>query len=166
MAEAPERQPVGRSMYSLAVAIPGTPVAWKRPSSGRRAHTSRHDAYLAWREQVGWITDDERRRQRLPKPVFAAFECCVELEFVGAPATADTDNLAKAVLDGLQGVAYANDRQVTTLHVRRHPQSFGSRGLLLTILGPATPMLPDDAVNDLADAVQRYGVPATDRRTA
>ncbi|MEG1247059.1 RusA family crossover junction endodeoxyribonuclease, partial [Gordonibacter sp.] len=32
----------------------------------------------------------------------------------------DADNIAKAVLDGLNGIAYEDDRQVVELHVRKH----------------------------------------------
>jgi crossover junction endodeoxyribonuclease RusA len=34
-------------------------------------------------------------------------------------ATRDLDNLAKPILDAMQGVAYINDRQVKALHVDR-----------------------------------------------
>lgn len=165
---APDREPIVRDVHTLAAAIAGTPVAWKRPSSGRRKHTDRHHAYLGWREQVGWIVDDERRRQRLPKPITPTddLEVAVTLDFVGAAKTADVDNLTKAVLDGLQGIAYYDDKQVTSLAVRRHPQHFGARGLLVELTTPITPMTPADALDRLADAVERYDVPPTDRRTA
>lgn len=34
--------------------------------------------------------------------------------------TPDADNIAKAVLDGLNGVAYVDDKQVVELHVYKH----------------------------------------------
>lgn len=35
----------------------------------------------------------------------------------------DTDNIAKAVMDGLNGVAYDDDAQVVELHVKKLPRS-------------------------------------------
>ena len=35
----------------------------------------------------------------------------------------DIDNIAKAVLDGLQGVAYWNDKQVVKLFIDKHPRT-------------------------------------------
>ena len=37
--------------------------------------------------------------------------------------TPDVDNISKAVLDGLQGVAYWNDKQVVKLYVYKHPRT-------------------------------------------
>jgi Holliday junction resolvase RusA-like endonuclease len=45
----------------------------------------------------------------------------VRLEFVGARANADSDNLAKAVLDGMNKIVYLDDHQVISLHVERFP---------------------------------------------
>lgn len=45
----------------------------------------------------------------------------VMLDFYGARALrGDTDNYAKAALDGLEGVAFANDRQVSEVVARKH----------------------------------------------
>lgn len=154
-----EREPAERrDAHRLRTAVAGTPVPWKRPASGNRKHTSRHDAYLAWREQIGWIVDAERKRQRLPQPMAAPFEgASLTLTFLGAPIAADIDNLAKAVLDALQGICYVDDSQVAELAVSRHPQSFGARGVLLTVMAPVVLAHPWDAVERLADSHSRYG---------
>ena len=44
----------------------------------------------------------------------------VTLVFTGASPSADLDNLAKAALDGMEGVAFDNDRQVHWLCVMRN----------------------------------------------
>lgn len=154
-----EREPVQRrDVHRLQAAVAGTPVAWKRPASGGRKHTSRHESYLAWRGQIGWVVDAERKRQRLPKPMaIRPLDVSLTVAFFGAPATADTDNLAKTVLDALQGICYENDRQVAELAVSRHPQSFGARGVLLTVMAPVVLTHPWDAVQRLADSHSRYG---------
>jgi crossover junction endodeoxyribonuclease RusA len=43
----------------------------------------------------------------------------VYLSFFGARSNADLDNLAKAVLDALNGVVYADDRQIDDLRLMR-----------------------------------------------
>lgn len=45
----------------------------------------------------------------------------LRIAVAGANRAADLDNLAKTVMDGLQGVLYVNDKQVDELHVRRLP---------------------------------------------
>ena len=53
------------------------------------------------------------------------------------PGYADCDKLARAICDGLAGVAYANDRQVAQLFIERSwAQAGGSPGAWITI-GPA-----------------------------
>lgn len=45
----------------------------------------------------------------------------LRIAIAGANAAADLDNLAKTVMDALQGLAYKNDKQVDELYVRRIP---------------------------------------------
>jgi crossover junction endodeoxyribonuclease RusA len=45
----------------------------------------------------------------------------LRIAVAGANRAADVDNLAKTVMDGLQGVLYVNDKQVDELHIRRLP---------------------------------------------
>lgn len=40
---------------------------------------------------------------------------------------ADSDNIAKLILDGLNGVAWADDAQVTDLHVHKYQRTRGSQ---------------------------------------
>lgn len=48
----------------------------------------------------------------------------------------DADNIAKAVLDGLNGVAWFDDAQVTTLIVEKMPRERGERARLVYTVQP------------------------------
>lgn len=46
----------------------------------------------------------------------------------------DVDNIAKVVLDALDGLAYDDDSQVVGLNVRKHPRTHESERMYVTIL--------------------------------
>lgn len=154
-----EREPIAapeRDVHALRVVVAGQPIAWQRPSSGPRKHTRRHDAYLQWRDLVGWHALDELNRQRLPKPMAPAdWDVHLDLTYVGADAAADVDNLTKATLDALSGIVYHDDRQVCRTNIARHPPAAGMRGLIMLALAPAVPVLADTDLQRLADAHHR-----------
>ena len=113
-----------------AVSIPGRPQAKQRPRVGRGGHvytpkeTREYEQLVAhtWRAAGGVC---------LPKGTPAevtihVYKDRVEVEVgvaEGLPPTAraDLDNLAKSVLDGLNGVAFDDDRQIAKLTVVRCP---------------------------------------------
>lgn len=45
----------------------------------------------------------------------------------------DIDNIAKIVLDALNGVAYEDDKQVTQLHVIKHPRTRSEEHVTITV---------------------------------
>lgn len=100
---------------TIFLTIPGVPVPKGRPRFGRgRTYTPAKTA--AYEELVRLTAVDSRNRQdwrKLTGPV----KCT--LRFYGANPTADIDNLVKAVFDGLNGVAWEDDRQVSELVASR-----------------------------------------------
>jgi Holliday junction resolvase RusA-like endonuclease len=66
---------------------------------------------------IAWLFRREARAHQVDKT--GRYGLLVDA--AGANAAADVDNLAKTVMDALQGAAYKNDRQVDELHVRRLP---------------------------------------------
>lgn len=48
----------------------------------------------------------------------------------------DVDNVAKSVLDALNGVAYADDKQVVDLRVTKHPRRRGAPGGMRVSVAP------------------------------
>lgn len=88
--------------------VAGRPVPKGRPRFGRgRVYTPA--ITRAWEEQVGWAY------KQVGGPCHAG-QVEVTLFFRASTWPGDLDNLQKSVLDGLQGLAWADDRQVRVLH--------------------------------------------------
>jgi crossover junction endodeoxyribonuclease RusA len=69
-----------------------------------------------WRQQVS-----EAARQRLAEtnlPANQDFSVLI-IYFYHGDVTLDVDNIAKSLLDGLKGVAFGDDQQVSELRVRK-----------------------------------------------
>lgn len=99
---------------TFEVTVDGHPVAWQRAGRSKSGHTftprrvREHQAIL--REMVGYLW----ARQPLDVPLR------LTLYFrMHGQRTADIDNLAKTVLDALNGVLYVDDRQVQQLFATR-----------------------------------------------
>lgn len=107
-----------------AFVVPGSPRGWQRPGSsrgGRRYTPARTRGY----ERDVAVAALAAGVRPVDGPI--AVHIAVHADHVevsigscrGKVARPDLDNIAKAVLDGLSGVAYADDAQVVELHVRR-----------------------------------------------
>lgn len=101
--------------------VPCVPQTWKRPQQAKNGRVRYTDTgnralkksirFVAWAAvvQAGvrhWAVDSE-----------SAFS--VEVTSYVARDVGDVDNLAKLVLDALNGIAYADDRRVTSLLAER-----------------------------------------------
>lgn len=97
-------------MTRIAFTVQGRPVAKGRPRFGRgRAYTP--GITRAWEEAVGWAYKESGG------PLFRG-PVEVGLVFRAYAWPGDLDNLQKALLDGLNGLAWADDRQVRVLEAR------------------------------------------------
>lgn len=94
----------------------GRPVAKGRPRFDRRSgRTYTPKKTREYEEMVGTIAAF-RRPARWPLDS----EYCVELGvYLPDARKRDIDNIAKCVLDALNGIAWRDDRQVANLHVTR-----------------------------------------------
>lgn len=110
------RQIDQRQLRRFDVEIEGRAYSKARPRvTGGHAYTPA--ATRAWEERVAWEFVQVHGRPCLPGPV------AVRIEF--NQRSGDLDNLAKAVLDGLNGVAWIDDSQVCHLTVSRPPEPRG-----------------------------------------
>lgn len=118
--------------------VPGRPVPKGRPRVVQRTEqqwdgteSSRTVAYTphGTRDWEGTVAQVAQLHVRCPLdgPVG------VELEFAGAAPNADLDNLTKAVLDALNGVAFNDDRQVDRLVVVRNRRDDIAEGVTITV---------------------------------
>jgi Holliday junction resolvase RusA-like endonuclease len=100
---------------ALTFTIPGPPVPNARARRGRGGNHYTPDKTRAYRNRVAW----ECTRKRLATwPLHARY--AVELTFhMPNSRRADADNLAKGVLDALNGIAWEDDSQVQRLVVEK-----------------------------------------------
>jgi len=118
-----------------SIHIPGEPVSKGRPRSTRdgRHYTPKRTADYERRVRFAWLEAHPGQR---PWPAGVPLRAQVDA-FFALPAGAskaerthhaiprylgareDADNLAKAVMDALNGVAWEDDRQIACLQVRK-----------------------------------------------
>jgi crossover junction endodeoxyribonuclease RusA len=105
----------------LMFTVPGEPVPKARPRvTGARAYTP---ARTRQHERLIWV----HALQAGVRPV-ALGPVGMTIDFwLTRPDRSDLDNLAKTVLDALNGTAYADDRQVVELHLFKHHELVAPR---------------------------------------
>lgn len=92
----------------LTMTVPGQPVPKARPRIGANGHVYTPAATRQAEGQVGWAARSALRGCRpstAPMSITVAFH-------VRDRRRRDVDNLLKTVLDGLNGIAWADDSQV------------------------------------------------------
>jgi len=101
------------SKEQIKIVIPGRPVPKGRPRFGRGGNVYTPKRTREYEELVGWYA-----KQCIPKPLKGDIELHIKV-YVKNNVFPDIDNIAKAIMDGLNGVAYRDDRQVVCLSVQR-----------------------------------------------
>ena len=99
----------------IKLTIPGRPVPKDRPRlglRGRKAYVYTPAKTKEYEKLVGWVAKSAGCRP-VEGPVSVALSVYVK-------GRLDADNIAKSILDGLNGVAYEDDDQVVELVVRKH----------------------------------------------
>src|ERR1700757_2116671 len=81
-----------------------------------------------WRERVSGAARERLREEGGPGPTDQDLAVLI-IYFYQGETTLDVDNIAKSLLDGLKGVLFRDDQQVSELRVRK---SRFSAGLSLT----------------------------------
>lgn len=94
--------------YSIRVDGIARSKARPRVANGR-AYTP--ESTKQWEERVGWEFISVHGRPRIGGPV--------KVHIFFHQSLADIDNLCKAVLDALNGIAYEDDRQVVELNAKK-----------------------------------------------
>jgi hypothetical protein len=77
-----------------------------------------------WRERVSRAARERLREESEPGPTHQDASVLI-IYFHQGEATIDVDNIAKSLLDGLKGVLFRDDRQVSELRVRKTPLGVG-----------------------------------------
>lgn len=117
----------------IKLEIPGEPMGKQRPKFNRftkSAHTPEKTVnyeayvkslYVANRLPLleGYIEADIAAYYSIPKSASKKKKEQMLLRSIRPTKAPDADNIAKIVLDSLNGVAYKDDSQVVTLHVEK-----------------------------------------------
>jgi Holliday junction resolvase RusA-like endonuclease len=113
----------------LTFTVPGEPVAKQRPRVTRRG-TFTPRKTLEAEARIGWSYREAARSSgqasarpsgpaSVPADLDGQARYSVSMVFRCAGPRKDIDNLVKTVLDGLNGVAWLDDGQVSILHAER-----------------------------------------------
>lgn len=100
---------------TVYITIPGRPVPKGRPRlgvRGRTAYVYTPTATKEYEKLVGWVAKASGCRP-VEGPVSVSM-------YVFCRGKMDVDNVAKSILDGLNGVAYEDDDQVVELHIWKY----------------------------------------------
>lgn len=102
-------------MQPIRITIPGRPIPKGRPRlgiRGRKAYVYTPPKTAEYEKLVGWVAKCSGCRP-VDGPVAVDLDIYVRIRM-------DLDNVAKSVLDGLNGIAYQDDGQVVELLVKKH----------------------------------------------
>ena len=101
-------------MQAVRITVPGRPVPKGRPRlgvRGKKAFIYTPPATREYEKLVGWIAKCSGCKP-VDGPVAVDLDIYVRIRM-------DLDNVAKSVLDGLNGIAYQDDGQVIELLVKK-----------------------------------------------
>ncbi|AEE98042.1 RusA family crossover junction endodeoxyribonuclease [Mahella australiensis] len=94
------------------IIIPGRPVPKGRPRLGKNGNVYTPRKTREYETFVGWKT-----REVIKEPLVG--DVAMDIKVYIKSQCGDLDNLEKAILDGMNGIAYKDDKQVTVLAIRR-----------------------------------------------
>lgn len=94
------------------IIIPGRPVPKGRPRLGKNGNVYTPKRTREYEQLVGW-----RAKQVIKEPLKG--DIAVDIKIYIKGQCGDLDNLEKAILDGMNGIAYSDDRQVAALAIQR-----------------------------------------------
>lgn len=98
-------------MRTIKIVIPGRPVPKGRPRFNRHTGAVYTPKKTIEYENLVWFT----AKDVIKEPLKGSVE--VEIKIFTTSKNMDIDNIAKSILDGLNGAAYKDDRQVKKLTI-------------------------------------------------
>lgn len=99
----------------MKITIPGRPVPAVRMTQRSKYKSKQAQRYLNYKDNIGWTAKNAGIRTPIETNVHVMATAVLHL----GTRDMDVDNIGKSVLDGLNGVAWIDDRQVTKLTVEK-----------------------------------------------
>lgn len=100
----------------MKLVIPGRPVPAVRMTQRSKYKSKQAQRYLDYKQAVGWQAKAVMRGQ---KPIEDDVSVTAIAYLNPAERDLDVDNLAKSYLDGLNGIAWIDDKQVMKLTIEK-----------------------------------------------
>lgn len=94
------------------ITIPGRPVPKGRPRFSRSGHAYTPEKTRQYEELVAWCA-----KQEVQEPLKG--DIAVDIKIYAKNYCGDMDNICKALLDSMNGIAYNDDKQVAAMMVQR-----------------------------------------------
>lgn len=94
------------------ITIPGRPVPKGRPRFSRSGHAYTPEKTRKYEELVAWCA-----KKDIPEPLKG--DVAMDIMIYANGHWPDIDNICKALLDGMNGIAYDDDKQVAALMIQR-----------------------------------------------
>ena len=101
------------SKEQIKIVIPGRPVPKARPRLGRGGNVYTPVKTKRYEELVAWKT-----KEVIKEPLAGNVALYIKV-YVKGNVFPDLDNIAKSILDGMNKVAYHDDKQVSCLVIQR-----------------------------------------------
>lgn len=101
----------------LQFTVPGRPIPKGRPRVGAHG-TITPQRTKDYEQQVGYAALQAMPPESRTVPLYPSGDIYMSVTFY--TSTGDIDNLAKSILDGLNGVVWMDDSQVVALHLFKH----------------------------------------------
>ncbi|TCS80362.1 RusA family crossover junction endodeoxyribonuclease [Tepidibacillus fermentans] len=98
-------------MYKII--IPGRPVPKGRPRLGKNGNVYTPRRTKQYEELIGWKT-----KEVIKQPLEGNIALHIRV-YVKRNVFPDIDNIAKSCMDGMNGIAYKDDKQVSFLSIQR-----------------------------------------------
>ncbi len=125
-------------MQETLVVVPGKVIPWHRPENSYHGGRRKAKADKDYQQIIGFCYKAQKGvnygTEALSVTIDVFRKCPKSIKEPDRDIhTPDADNIAKNVLDGLQGIAFANDAQVVELHVKKHDRKKRSEYLTIKI---------------------------------
>lgn len=101
----------------MRIVVPGRPVPAVRMTQRGKFVKKAAGRYLAYKNQIAWIAKATKQKYNL-QCIDGSVEV-IATAYLYGKREPDADNLAKSFLDGMNGIIWIDDRQVTDLTIRK-----------------------------------------------